>query len=1092
MKRLDIIKEIYKIDTLLSLASDELTEEEEREMLEQLRQLQEQQSKLKQRQVELQEEEFEEEPDEFEEEPEAEEEPKEIEPVDEEPVPDEEKVEMPSSLETETPVETEEYSGVLKKYSPGAILAKTCPTCHYDNRPIYTKECQNCKKVYNNLKNFISMKRKQDPKYSYNQAFEEFASKFKHITPKAMAEIYWTKGETPLKEVNEIEYSPRKHLEDVIWYRLNVKKDKNGEPILDKYGMPVPLDEKKYFGTPELTEALHLSPEMLRKMIAEYNAKIIENLPPETKKMIRKDQWGEILPSSAKQLEPYGYVAPAVTLGTGMADVRRRLPPEQEDKLSPEQVEGLKGPAFKSVDISAWNWDKLGKVFGFDKDKNQFTHGWGKFLTDKFIPMVEKQKAENRLIAVNKLIEKYKNIAESQRQDVKDIWNNQDPGLKFYMYLSYNPEVNIENFQKEWEEDYENYKDEYMRTVAIKRKVDRNKKIPPSAHKLLENYDKRKKELTEEEYETIVNALSDILNQPKEKIIEHLELRDDAIDLLKNRPKEVEFMGYLKNHPDTTREKLENQFDRKKKAFEKFVWAKKEEAAKVFDQKAERLEETLPELEAEVEAASLPHEFDLNEEVKKYFKSKNILDPDPKVNEDLNEELQKIQEENPLPEPPNPEEFEKESSRLDYIMKLAVCGSLFSFAEEKKTEENETTEEELETPKKEIPKFITPAEKRRMEERREKRRKFLENLTPEQKEELEYRKEEAKTQFQDRPPVFKEPSESPETKPIRKIITHNSMVVMKEMVPVINPLTGKPKRDAKGETIEEEIIKKFPKKEKFLITIRLDDEGKPKYAQCETISLKYEKTLDMKKRTAFPDLHKEIRFFVDKKFPELRKEERWEDRKELIDKGYEKLVEQRKGEEPWRMIRKEKPLLPESAEDLNAKPCKECPSAAAPFNKVCDAIQVALDSLEDKSPPPGYEVYDWETIEKVPPSEKTYETIERRRRKDVTDFFADDKQAKKKVNLIKESAEYQRKKVKLNDPIRNPSGSKKKFHVFVKDKSGKVKKLQFGDPNMEIKRDDPERRKSFRARHKCDQEKDKTTSRYWSCYQWRKGKKVNN
>lgn len=47
---------------------------------------------------------------------------------------------------------------------------------------------------------------------------------------------------------------------------------------------------------------------------------------------------------------------------------------------------------------------------------------------------------------------------------------------------------------------------------------------------------------------------------------------------------------------------------------------------------------------------------------------------------------------------------------------------------------------------------------------------------------------------------------------------------------------------------------------------------------------------------------------------------------------------------------------------------------------------------------------------------------------------------------------------------------------------------------MEIKRDDPERLKAFRSRHNCDgeQAKDKTTAKYWSCYQWRKGQKVDN
>ena len=80
----------------------------------------------------------------------------------------------------------------------------------------------------------------------------------------------------------------------------------------------------------------------------------------------------------------------------------------------------------------------------------------------------------------------------------------------------------------------------------------------------------------------------------------------------------------------------------------------------------------------------------------------------------------------------------------------------------------------------------------------------------------------------------------------------------------------------------------------------------------------------------------------------------------------------------------------------------------------------------------------------------------------------------------------------LNEPIRSPQGSKHKFHVYVKNDKGNVVKVTFGDPNMEIKRDDPARRKAFRARHNCDQKKDKTKARYWSCYQWRAGAKVDN
>ena len=92
---------------------------------------------------------------------------------------------------------------------------------------------------------------------------------------------------------------------------------------------------------------------------------------------------------------------------------------------------------------------------------------------------------------------------------------------------------------------------------------------------------------------------------------------------------------------------------------------------------------------------------------------------------------------------------------------------------------------------------------------------------------------------------------------------------------------------------------------------------------------------------------------------------------------------------------------------------------------------------------------------------------------------------------VLEEAEYQGKKVTLNDPIRSSDG-KRKFHVYVKNEKGNVIKLGFGDPNMEIKRDDPARRKSFRARHNCDNPGPKYKARYWSCFQWRGSAKVDN
>lgn len=87
--------------------------------------------------------------------------------------------------------------------------------------------------------------------------------------------------------------------------------------------------------------------------------------------------------------------------------------------------------------------------------------------------------------------------------------------------------------------------------------------------------------------------------------------------------------------------------------------------------------------------------------------------------------------------------------------------------------------------------------------------------------------------------------------------------------------------------------------------------------------------------------------------------------------------------------------------------------------------------------------------------------------------------------------EEDKKNVKLNNPFRTPGGPKK-FSVYVKNDKGNVVKVNFGDPNMEIKRDSDERRKAFRARHNCDNPGPKWKPRYWSCYQWRKGAKVDN
>ena len=90
---------------------------------------------------------------------------------------------------------------------------------------------------------------------------------------------------------------------------------------------------------------------------------------------------------------------------------------------------------------------------------------------------------------------------------------------------------------------------------------------------------------------------------------------------------------------------------------------------------------------------------------------------------------------------------------------------------------------------------------------------------------------------------------------------------------------------------------------------------------------------------------------------------------------------------------------------------------------------------------------------------------------------------------IIDEAEYQGRKVKLGKPMQ---GDVKKFKVYVKDpKTGNVKKVNFGHGGssvkgkaMRIKKNNPKRRKSFRARHNCDNPGPRTKARYWSCRKW--------
>jgi hypothetical protein len=80
---------------------------------------------------------------------------------------------------------------------------------------------------------------------------------------------------------------------------------------------------------------------------------------------------------------------------------------------------------------------------------------------------------------------------------------------------------------------------------------------------------------------------------------------------------------------------------------------------------------------------------------------------------------------------------------------------------------------------------------------------------------------------------------------------------------------------------------------------------------------------------------------------------------------------------------------------------------------------------------------------------------------------------------------------KLNKPFRTPGGPKK-FSVYVKNDKGNVVKVNFGDPHLKIKRNIPERRKNYRARHHCDSPGPKWKANWWSCKNWESGRSVSD
>lgn len=98
----------------------------------------------------------------------------------------------------------------------------------------------------------------------------------------------------------------------------------------------------------------------------------------------------------------------------------------------------------------------------------------------------------------------------------------------------------------------------------------------------------------------------------------------------------------------------------------------------------------------------------------------------------------------------------------------------------------------------------------------------------------------------------------------------------------------------------------------------------------------------------------------------------------------------------------------------------------------------------------------------------------------------DDEMMDVEMDDVSESYAAKNEGKTLNKPFRLPKGSSKKFGVYVKNDKGNIVVVKFGDPNLSIKRDDPERRSNFRARHGCDNPGPKWKAKYWACKFWSK------
>jgi hypothetical protein len=276
---------------------------------------------------------------------------------------------MPSTKKPEGPQTSFQFEP--KKYTPQEALAKECPLCHFKNRPILLTECKKCKNLYGR------MKRKED-RYdvSPQQAIQTLSAETSYGYS-VLKKIYDNQGLTPITiaDIQPVDPSLNKQVEDMLWYRFNVQKDENKQPKTDKSGLPVPLAKPIYYTSKQLGLGLRLTPELFTQKIDEYNAGKKE-----------KD-----------------WIKPAYS-----ADVISDVP----------------GRRYKATYLSIWNWAQVKPVFA----------EWIKELEEKIIPEEKVERAKGSIQRITEALESSKSQQETIEEELK-ILAKDAPNKKFLRLL---------------------------------------------------------------------------------------------------------------------------------------------------------------------------------------------------------------------------------------------------------------------------------------------------------------------------------------------------------------------------------------------------------------------------------------------------------------------------------------------------------------------------------------------------------------------------------------------------------------------------------------------------------------------------------